>query len=103
MCEIFIDILKYVRVGLYVSEYIYKIKAGYNRCSYLTYLKLYMKAQLISSPICQIDTNLLFSINYCMHEYSSFWGDLMIKATADRNPELIKILSPTLTECACNF
>lgn len=23
-----------------------------------------------------------------------FWGDLMIKATADRNPELIKIPSP---------
>lgn len=75
MCEIFIDILKCVRVGLYVSEYIYKIKVGYNRCSYLTYLKLYMKAQLISSPICQIDTNLLFSINYCIHEYSSFLGE----------------------------
>lgn len=58
-----------------MSEYIYKIKVGYNRCSYLTYLKLYMKAQLISSPICQIDTNLLFSINYCMHEYSSFLGE----------------------------
>lgn len=55
-----------------------------------------MKAQLISSPICQIDTNLLLSINYFKHEYSSFWGgDLMIKATADRNPELIKIPSHT--------
>lgn len=75
MWEIFTDILQWARVGLYVSEYIYKIKVRYNRCSYLTYLKLYMKAQLISSPICQIDTNLLFGINYCMHEYSSFLGE----------------------------
>lgn len=76
MCEIFIDIHNvYVWVCMCQSISIYKIKVGYNRCSYLTYLKLYMKAQLISSPICQIDINLLFIINYCKHEYSSFLGE----------------------------
>lgn len=64
-----------MRVHLGLSVSIYKIKVGYNRSSYLTYLKLYMKAQLILSLICQIDTNLLFSFNYFQHEYSAFWGE----------------------------